>query len=55
MSIPSALSLIIHLFPEPADQAHALSMFAGGGPIGNSEHLILSWVVRPSSDSVDVL
>lgn len=47
MSIPSALSLIVHLFPEPADQAHAIAMFAGGGPIGNSKHLLYCHIIPP--------
>jgi MFS family permease len=37
LSIPSALSLIVHLFPEPKEQGHAIAMFSSGGPIGNSE------------------
>lgn len=41
MSIPSALSLTIHLFPEPEEQSHALAMYSGSGPIGNSELRLL--------------
>jgi hypothetical protein len=37
LSIPSALSLVVHLFPDPNEQGYALTLFAGGGPIGNSE------------------
>ncbi|KAF7981588.1 hypothetical protein HWV62_32634 [Athelia sp. TMB] len=35
LTIPSALSLIIKIFPEPVAQARALSAFGGSGSVGN--------------------
>ncbi|KZP08424.1 MFS general substrate transporter [Athelia psychrophila] len=35
LTIPSALSLIVTLFPEPEAQARALSAFGGSGSVGN--------------------
>ena len=35
LTIPSALSLIVHLFPEPDEQAFAIGVFGGSGAIAN--------------------
>jgi MFS family permease len=35
LTIPSALSLIVQLFPDPAHQARAISLFGSAGAIGN--------------------
>lgn len=35
LTIPSALSLIVQLFPEPTAQARAISLFGSAGAIGN--------------------
>jgi MFS family permease len=35
LTIPSALSMIVQLFPEPAAQARALALFGTAGAIGN--------------------
>ncbi|KIJ22953.1 hypothetical protein M422DRAFT_217711 [Sphaerobolus stellatus SS14] len=41
LNIPSALSLIIRLFPEPATQSKAVAGFAGAAAIGNVVGLII--------------
>ncbi|TDL21965.1 MFS general substrate transporter [Rickenella mellea] len=41
LTIPSALHLIVHLFPDPAGQAKAVAVFAGTGAIGNVTGLII--------------
>ncbi|KAG8766136.1 hypothetical protein FRC16_007762, partial [Serendipita sp. 398] len=35
LTIPSALSMIVQLFPEPSSQARAISLFGSAGAIGN--------------------
>ncbi|TFK61364.1 MFS general substrate transporter [Pluteus cervinus] len=35
LTIPSSLRLLVHMFPDPADQARAVSFFALSGAIGN--------------------
>lgn len=37
MTVPSALSLIIEWFPEPAEQAQGIALFGGCGAAGNGE------------------
>ncbi|TDL21973.1 MFS general substrate transporter [Rickenella mellea] len=41
LTIPAALHLIVHLFPDPAGQAKAVAVFAGTGAIGNVTGLII--------------
>ncbi len=38
LTIPSALTLLVNLFPEPAEQARAIGVFGGCGAIGNGEY-----------------
>jgi MFS family permease len=35
LTIPSALNLIVQLFPEPQEQGRAIAMFGASGAIGN--------------------
>lgn len=35
LTIPSALTLLVRLFPEPAEQARAIGVFGGCGAVGN--------------------
>lgn len=39
VTIPSALNLIVHLFPQPAEQARALSVFGSVAAIGNGKSI----------------
>jgi len=41
LTIPSALTLLVNLFPEPAEQARALGCFGGCGAMGNVLGLII--------------
>ncbi|TFK50409.1 MFS general substrate transporter [Heliocybe sulcata] len=41
LTIPSALHLIVHMYPDPAEQAPAMGLFAGSGAIGNVIGLII--------------
>jgi MFS family permease len=41
LTIPSSLSLIVHIFPEPSEQARALNVFGGAGAIGNILGLLI--------------
>ncbi|KAI0791401.1 MFS general substrate transporter [Abortiporus biennis] len=41
LTIPSALTLLVNLFPEPAEQGRALGLFGGCGAIGNALGLII--------------
>lgn len=36
LTIPSALTLLVNVFPEPVEQARAIGVFGGCGAIGNS-------------------
>jgi hypothetical protein len=38
MTIPSALKLLVKVFPDPLAQAQAVGFFAGCGAVANSEH-----------------
>lgn len=38
MTIPSALKLLVKVFPDPLEQARAVGFFAGCGAVANSEH-----------------
>ncbi|OBZ65921.1 hypothetical protein A0H81_14087 [Grifola frondosa] len=42
LTIPSALALIVQLFPEPREQARAISLFGGVGGIGNVFGAVIS-------------
>ena len=35
MTIPSALTLLVNVFTEPAEQARAIGVFGGCGAVGN--------------------
>jgi hypothetical protein len=37
MTIPSALTLLVSIFPEPHEQAQAIGAFGGSGGVGNGE------------------
>lgn len=37
LTIPSALNLIVRVFPEPLEQSRAVAAFGASGTIGNSE------------------
>ncbi|KAI0739621.1 MFS general substrate transporter [Daedaleopsis nitida] len=41
MTIPSALTLLVNVFPEPTEQARAIGVFGGCGAIGNVLGLII--------------
>ncbi|KAJ3528558.1 hypothetical protein NM688_g7983 [Phlebia brevispora] len=41
MTIPSALTLLVNLFPEPKEQARAIGVFGGCGAVGNVLGLII--------------
>ncbi|KAJ7872325.1 major facilitator superfamily domain-containing protein [Mycena olivaceomarginata] len=41
LTIPSALHLIIHMYPDPADQAKAVTAFGGVGALGNILGLVI--------------
>ncbi|KIM20674.1 hypothetical protein M408DRAFT_81618 [Serendipita vermifera MAFF 305830] len=45
LTIPSALSLIIHLFPDPLHQARAIALFNGAGAIGNIFGLLIGAIL----------
>lgn len=38
--IPSALALLLNLFPEPTEQAYAIGIFSNSRPIGTGEHFV---------------
>ena len=38
MTIPSAVTLIVHVFPEPTEQSRAIGIFGGSGAMASSEH-----------------
>ncbi|KAI0044795.1 hypothetical protein FA95DRAFT_1496538 [Auriscalpium vulgare] len=44
MTIPSALSLIVTLFPEPLEQARAIGAFGGCGAVGNVLGLVIGGI-----------
>lgn len=53
LTIPSALALIIYLFPDPKAQAGAIGVFGGCGAVGNSKsNYIISTI---SNDIILVL
>lgn len=41
LTIPSALNLIVQLFPDPQEQARAIAMFGASGAIGNVTGLLI--------------
>jgi len=41
LTIPSALSMIVALYPDPASQDRAIAIFGGTGGVGNGEFLYL--------------
>ncbi|XP_006457433.1 hypothetical protein AGABI2DRAFT_229854 [Agaricus bisporus var. bisporus H97] len=41
LTVPSALYLIIHMFPDPAEQSKAVAMFGGCGALGNVIGLLI--------------
>ncbi|KIM21450.1 hypothetical protein M408DRAFT_333467, partial [Serendipita vermifera MAFF 305830] len=45
LTIPSALSLIIELFPDPLHQARAIALFNGAGAIGNIFGLLIGAIL----------
>ena len=38
MSIPSAISLLIRIFPNPTERSCAIGVFGGSGAAGTGEH-----------------
>ncbi|KAJ3477572.1 hypothetical protein NLI96_g10372 [Meripilus lineatus] len=48
LTIPSALNLLVNIFPEPAEQARTIGIFGGSGAVGNSSLFVQyanwSWV-----------
>ncbi|KAG8811941.1 hypothetical protein FRC19_003486 [Serendipita sp. 401] len=44
-TIPSALSMIVQLFPEPSSQARAISLFGSAGAIGNIMGMLIGAVL----------
>lgn len=45
LTIPSALSLIVQLFPDPTHQARAISLFGSAGAIGNVLGILIGAVL----------
>lgn len=45
MMIPSALSLVIQMFPTPSHQARAISVFSSAGAIGNILGLLIGAII----------
>ncbi|KIM21444.1 hypothetical protein M408DRAFT_80537 [Serendipita vermifera MAFF 305830] len=45
LTIPSALSLIVQLFPNPSHQARAISIFGSAGAIGNVTGILIGAVL----------
>ncbi|KAF8123556.1 major facilitator superfamily domain-containing protein [Boletus edulis] len=45
MAIPSSLSLLVHVFPEPLEQARAIGVFGGCGAAGNVLGLLIGAVL----------
>jgi MFS family permease len=45
LTIPSALSLIVQLFPDPSHQARAISLFGSAGAIGNVLGILIGAVL----------
>lgn len=45
LTIPSALSLIVQLFPDPEPQARAISLFGSAGAIGNISGILIGAVL----------
>ena len=45
LTIPSALSLIVQLFPDPAHQARAIALFGSSGAIGNVLGILIGAVL----------
>ncbi|KAF8123559.1 major facilitator superfamily domain-containing protein [Boletus edulis] len=45
MTIPSSLALIMHVFPEPLEQARAIGVFGGCGTVGNVLGLFIGAVL----------
>ena len=45
LTIPSSLSLIVQLFPNPSHQARAIAIFNGVGAVGNILGLIIGAVI----------
>ncbi|KAH9939655.1 MFS general substrate transporter [Epithele typhae] len=41
LTIPSALTLLVHVFPEPTEQARAIGVFGGCGAVGNVLGLVV--------------
>ena len=44
MTIPSALALIVAMFPQPLEQSRAISLFGGCGAVGNGQFALVSSV-----------
>lgn len=44
MTIPSALSLLVALFPQPVEQSRAIALFGGCGALGNVLGLVIGAV-----------
>jgi MFS family permease len=45
LTIPSALSLIVQLFPDPSHQARAIALFGSAGAIGNVLGILIGAVL----------
>ena len=45
LTIPSALSLIVQLFPDPAHQARAIALFGSAGAVGNVLGILIGAVL----------
>ena len=49
MTIPSALALIVRLFPEPGEQGKAIAAFSGSAAVGNILGLVLGAVLSQNA------
>ena len=45
LTIPSALNLLVQLFPDPSEQARAIGLFGATAAIGNGEFCVFQvWI-----------
>ncbi|KAH8105286.1 MFS general substrate transporter [Cristinia sonorae] len=50
LTIPSALTLLVNVFPDPTEQARAIGVFGGCGAIGNISGIILGAIFVQYAD-----
>ena len=55
MTIPSALTLLVNVFPDPLEQARAIGLFGGCGSVANGEYPSYLIFYRVAGDVLQVL